>query len=70
MIILDFEEEKRTVKTSEGNVKTGLSKQSQIPRDYKPRGEGAGQRPTEGARKGDGKGGGKEKGKGRGKGMK
>jgi hypothetical protein len=62
MIILDFEEEKRTVKTSEGNVKTGLSRQAQIPRDYKPRGEGAGQRPTEG--------GGKEKGKGRGKGMK
>lgn len=63
-ILAEFEEGSRPVKTSEGNVKTGLSRQAQIPRDYKPRGEGAGQRPTEGSCKG------KAKGKGRGKGMK
>ena len=42
-----LEEEKRTLKTAAGNKKTGLSKQVKIPKGYKPRGEGQGQRPTE-----------------------
>jgi len=45
---LEAEERKRTVKTTSGNQKTGLSKQVKIPKGYKPRGEGQGQRPTEG----------------------
>ena len=41
-------ERKRTVKTTEiKNKQTGLSKQVKIPKDYKLRGEGQGQRPTE-----------------------
>ncbi len=41
-------ERKRAVKTTEiKNKQTGLSKQVKIPKGYKPRGEGQGQRPTE-----------------------
>lgn len=41
-------ERKRQVKTATGNKQTGLSKQVKIPKSHKPRGEGQGQRPTEG----------------------
>jgi len=40
-------ERKREVKVAKGNRTTGLSKQVKIPKGYKPRGEGQGQRPTE-----------------------
>lgn len=32
---------------SKGDLKRGLTKCTPIPKDYKPRGEGQGQRPTE-----------------------
>lgn len=41
-----IEEEYRTMKTASGNKKTGLVKQPKIPKGYKPRGEGQGQRPA------------------------
>ncbi len=47
-LISSGEERGRVVKTTEiKNKQTGLSKQVKIPKNYKPRGEGQGQRPTE-----------------------
>lgn len=47
-LFLEFEEEGgRPVKTAEGDRKTGLTRKVKIPKGYKPRGEGQGQRPTE-----------------------
>ena len=40
------DEEYRPMKTAQGNTKTGLSKQVKIPKNFKPRGEGQGQRPA------------------------
>lgn len=38
---------KENTSHSPGNPKTGLSKCERIPKGYKPRGQGQGQRPTE-----------------------
>jgi hypothetical protein len=46
--LVPYQERGREVKYAEGNRETGLSKQEKIPKGYCPRGEGQGQRPTEG----------------------